>query len=388
MNVTKAARVQLRAETVTVTTAAMVQVMYTYQPRCPRRSASGQVCGALAAEWPVLPCCPLPVLACWEHLSADEAEHCHAIRDASARWRWTGAAGDGPDAPTVSVFRQAWPRAYESWLSGDDARLQTLWHEEVGISALAAAFARHPETIRARLVLLGVVGMPASVTAYAIATYRTSAAASAAPSAVTPTVAVPPQPRQPSPYERLAHADIPFHLRARAWLELAMLVECGACCADPGGRCTGPEAVDVGRDVVVCPARVDEIPEVTAERCPRCNGYLMDRPMGWHDTCWNHSSKEDRVALAGERTEVWDAGYRSYKRMLTIDVETATQFGCMECGVTPGVPCREPQTYHPSATPNPPGAELSHYARVRVAQSHRRARHFLATQETAPPPFL
>lgn len=233
-------------------------------------------------------------------------------------------------------------------------------------------------------MLLGVVGMPASATAYAIETYQ-QAAMKGPPATHAPAPALMPQPRQPSPYELLARAAVPFHLRARGWLELAMLVECAMCIAGPGERCTGAEAVNAGQGVVICAERIDEIPEVTAGKCPRCTGSLMDRPEGWHDTCWNHSSKEVRAALAEERTEVWDAGYRSYKRMLNVDVEAAAEFGCMECGAGPRLPCREPRPYGPSATPMPPEAGLSHYARIRVAQSHRRARIALSAQASALP---
>lgn len=361
---------------------ATVPCMYgQYTPRCTRQGVDGQRCSETAAEWPVLPCCPLPVVACWAHLSADEAEHCHAIRDASGRWLWTGDAGDEPDAPTASMFRNTWTSAYDPWPSEDDARLRVLWDQGVGLTDIAEALARHPETIRARLALLGVAGMPASTTAFAMSTYMQR------PPAPTPRVAVAPAPpqRQPSPYELLDSAGVPWHLRSRPWVELAALVECGSCFADPGAPCTGHDAIDMGRGVVICPARFDEIPEVKPDQCPRCAKPCMDRPAGWHDTCWNHSSKEDKVAFASERTQVWDNGYRSYKKMLNIDVATADQFGCMECGVTPGVPCREPQRYGPADKPNPPDEGLSHFARIRVAQSHRRTRIFLEGQEPALP---
>lgn len=353
-----------------------------YTPRCTWRGVEGQRCSETAAEWPVLPCCPLPVVVCWAHLSADEAEHCHAIRDASGRWLWTGDAGDEPDAPSVSVFRAAWANAYDPWSHGDDERMLHLWNESVGITDIAEEFGRHPETVRARLALLGVAGMPASATAFAIQTYRER------PPAPAVTAASPPPPPQrqptPTPYQLLDGAGVPFNLRTSDWLELAMLIECGTCFAEPGTPCAGPEAIDVGNGVIVCPSRPEDIPEIEAERCPHCTSYLVERSWGWHETCWSRSKGPDKAAFTRERTSVWDDKYRRDQRFLTVDVEAATRFWCGQCGVTPRVPCREVAPLFSKPGLKVPEAGV-HPARVRNARSYRRARNYLESLDRVGP---
>lgn len=333
--------------------------------RCKWTGDDGSVCGTAAVDWPALPACPLGALRCWEHLSSAELEHCHAVRDASGTRAWTLAVRSIADMERIRAFRQTWTNAYNPWGGGDDAELRTLWETGGGVTNIAEHLGRHPETVRARLVLLGAADVPASVTAYAIASHRARAhAAEVAASQMTA-------------FDQLAAAGVPDSLLAPTWLALALLVECVECCADAGQACTGPAAVDTGGGTVVCPSRPGQIPVITADRCTKGDkGYRVDRSDGWTEYCWNHLQADERAACRAERTEIYDEADNEWHMFLDVDIERAESFLCVQCRAEPDIPCRGEWAERNT---------MPHPARIKAARSHRRARTYLESQEPVLP---
>lgn len=372
---------------------ASVTLMSATRPVCIRYTFDLRPCTREPVDWPSITGCPPPLPACWLHLTRTERSQYLATWDVVRLDPKADVDADRRgrvEAELVAQAQRDWPDVGEPWSQKNDEQMLRAWEAGTSAAVLAVMFDRSPEQVLGRIGFFAGVDLPDrndDDTADLLRMLRQEVEANLATLALVrqrPELIVS---AGPTVAEQLERAGVPQPLRARPWLELAMLVECGTCMAVPEAACTGAEAVDAGRGVVVCSARLEEIPEVTAGRCARqgCSGSQVDRPLGWTEHCWAHSDEKVRSALYVERLEVSDG--RESKMMLEVDIEASEDFWCAQCRAEPGVECRGRllPVRGQGAKLGTPGTEMSHHARIKQARSHRRARQAIEAVEPSLP---